>query len=102
MDAAQRLGSVERALQYLFDIKGGAAGVGFDDLKAKVGRLKSSVYELPSEVLLAELASAERALRYLEERAEESLIPADLVRISRHPQRVCLQDILENVYEVGS
>jgi acetyl-CoA carboxylase carboxyl transferase subunit beta len=99
MDAEQRLGSVERALQYLFDIKGGAPGVGFDELKARVERLKGALYELPGELLLAELTAAERALRYLEERAEESLVPADLVRISRHPQRICLQDILENVYD---
>jgi len=99
MDAEQRLSGAEKALQYLFDIKGGAPGVGFDDCQTRLERLKANLYELSSEALLSELAAIERALRYLQERAEESLVPADLVRISRHPQRVSLQDILENIYD---
>ncbi|MFH0808931.1 MAG: acetyl-CoA carboxylase carboxyl transferase subunit alpha/beta [Pseudomonadota bacterium] len=99
MDADQRLSSVEKTLQYLFDVKGGAPGVGFEELKARVERLKSQLYELAPDTLLVDLAATERALRYLQERAEESLTPADIVRISRHPQRVSLHDILENVYD---
>ncbi len=99
MDAEQRLGAVEKALLYLHDIKGGVAGVGFDDLNDRLQRLKGNFYELSPDALHAEMAAVERALHYLEERAEESLVPADLVRVSRHPQRVCLQDILENCYD---
>jgi acetyl-CoA carboxylase carboxyl transferase subunit beta len=99
VDAEQRYAAVEKALEYLSDIKGGAPGVGFEDIKARVNRLKGALYETPAEALATELTSIERALHYLEERTEEGLLPSDLVRISRHPQRVSLQDILENVYD---
>lgn len=99
MDAEQRLSAAHKALLYLHDIKGALPGVGFEECLTRLERLKASLYELPTETLLTELAAIERALRYLQEKAEESLVPADLVRISRHPQRMSLQDILENVYD---
>ncbi len=43
---------------------------------------------------------------FVEKKLETELTPMDKVRIVRHPQRICLRDILENVYdnytEIGS
>lgn len=43
---------------------------------------------------------------FVEKKLESELAPMDRVRIARHPQRICLRDILENVYdnytEIGS
>lgn len=43
---------------------------------------------------------------FVEKKLEAELSPMDKVRIVRHPQRICLRDILENVYdnytEIGS
>ena len=36
---------------------------------------------------------------FLEKKLDEELTPIDRVRIVRHPARVSLKDILENVYD---
>ncbi|MDR1359568.1 MAG: acetyl-CoA carboxylase carboxyl transferase subunit alpha/beta [Deltaproteobacteria bacterium] len=36
---------------------------------------------------------------FVERKLEEALAPMNKVRIVRHPQRICLRDILENVYD---
>jgi acetyl-CoA carboxylase carboxyl transferase subunit beta len=46
-----------------------------------------------------ELKSLEDLFGYVEQRLDESVTPMDKVRIVRHPQRICLRDILENVYD---
>ena len=45
------------------------------------------------------LGTMEKSLTQLEENLDKTLTPMDKVRIVRHPQRVCLKDILENVYD---
>lgn len=47
----------------------------------------------------AELATVEDLFNYVERRLEGSITPMDKVRIVRHSQRICLRDILENVYD---
>lgn len=46
-----------------------------------------------------ELATVEDLFNYVERRLEENISAMDRVRIVRHPQRICLRDILENVYD---
>ena len=43
--------------------------------------------------------SLENLFFFIECKLEDKLTPMDKVRIVRHPQRVCLRDILENVYD---
>ena len=41
----------------------------------------------------------EELFAFVEKRLENAVTPMDKVRIVRHPQRICLRDILENVYD---
>ena len=45
------------------------------------------------------IESLENLFFFIECKLEDKLTPMDKVRIVRHPQRVCLRDILENVYD---
>ncbi|MDR1241423.1 MAG: acetyl-CoA carboxylase carboxyl transferase subunit alpha/beta [Deltaproteobacteria bacterium] len=45
------------------------------------------------------LTTLEDLFNFVENKIEAELTPMDKVRIVRHPQRVCLRDILENVYD---
>ena len=47
----------------------------------------------------AELSTLEELFTFMERKLETKLQPMDKVRIVRHPQRICLRDILENVYD---
>ena len=46
-----------------------------------------------------EIVSLEDLFVFVEKRLEKLITPMDRVRIVRHPQRICLRDILENVYD---
>src|SRR4030043_2204544 len=65
----------------------------------KVRRLKKEIYDRPEESIEADLADLEETISFLEDRAEKSLTPDEIVRIVRNPQRITLQNILENVYD---
>ncbi|MEG2005223.1 MAG: acetyl-CoA carboxylase carboxyl transferase subunit alpha/beta, partial [Bilophila sp.] len=45
------------------------------------------------------LSTLEELFVFMERKLEGELKPMDKVRIVRHPQRICLRDILENVYD---
>ena len=47
----------------------------------------------------AELSSVEDLFSYVESRLDGAMTAMDKVRVVRHPQRICLRDILENVYD---
>ena len=88
---------LERAL-YVRDIK----GEDWQGISAVVGLLqdlREKVYELPEEELRGRLSLIKEKLSALEALAAETLTPYEMVKITRHPQRFTLQDILENVYE---
>lgn len=81
------------------DIKEGADWGNVSGLKEKIQVLKQEIYERAEESLEADLSAIEETVTFLEERAAKSLTPDDIVRIVRNPQRVTLQDFLENVYD---
>ncbi len=47
----------------------------------------------------AEVTTLEELFVFMEQRLETELTPMDKVRVVRHPQRISLRDILENVYD---
>ncbi|MDP2992665.1 MAG: acetyl-CoA carboxylase carboxyl transferase subunit alpha/beta, partial [Deltaproteobacteria bacterium] len=95
----KRLSQIELRVQYLLDIKEGAEWGNLGDLMGKVRRLKEEIYDRPEESIEADLAAMEETVSFLEDRAEKSLTPDEIVRIVRNPQRITLQNILENVYD---
>jgi Acetyl-CoA carboxylase alpha subunit len=88
---------LERA-EYIRDIK----GEDFEDVMEVYTQLKyafENFYDLSEEEIDSLLKSSEKRLEELTILGEKTLTPYEIVKITRHPQRFTLQDILENVYD---
>ena len=66
-----------------------------EKLAAFVGRARRGELADPYNDVVA----LEELFSFVEKRLENAVTPMDKVRIVRHPQRICLRDILENVYD---
>ncbi len=88
---------LERA-EYIRDIK----GEDFENIMEVYSQLMhafENFYDLSEEEIDGLLNSSEKRLEELTLLGEETLTPYEIVKITRHPQRFTLQDILENVYD---
>lgn len=95
----KRIQSLRDRLSYLVDIFAGKHKDNAQLLEEKLTSFATRVRAGEVEDPYAELATVEDLFSYVERRLEGSITPMDKVRIVRHPQRVCLRDILENVYD---
>lgn len=86
-------------LTYVRDIFAGKHQENIDLLQEKFDVLAARVSEGIAEDPYAELANLEDLFGFIERKLENDITPMDKVRIVRHPQRICLRDILENVYD---
>ncbi len=86
-------------LTYIRDIFAGKHQENIDLLQEKFDVLSARVNEGIAEDPYAELANLEDLFGFVERKLEGDITPMDKVRIVRHPQRICLRDILENVYD---
>lgn len=96
---SKRIQALEDRLAYLRDI---FAGKHEDSARMLETRLRSFAEAAASGDLAdpyAELGGVEDLFSYVEQRLDKEISPMDRVRIVRHPQRICLRDILENVYD---
>ncbi len=95
----KRIQSLRDRLTYMQDIFAGkhkdSADLLEERLSAFAERARSGSLNDPH----AELSTVEDLFAYVERRLESGVTPMDRVRIVRHPQRICLRDILENVYD---
>jgi acetyl-CoA carboxylase carboxyl transferase subunit beta len=94
----KKIDFLSRRLQYIRDI--------FGDNENESILLLESELEGCRRLLSSGGTSVEQSLvrledlfNFLESKLEKQLTAMDLVRIVRHPQRICLTDILENVYD---
>jgi acetyl-CoA carboxylase carboxyl transferase subunit beta len=96
---AKRIQSLRDRLTYLKDVFPGKHGDSASLLEQRLDEFSTrcAADEIPDPY--ADLATLEDLYGYVERRLEGSVTPMDLVRIVRHPQRICLRDILENVYD---
>ncbi|MGL1863737.1 MAG: acetyl-CoA carboxylase carboxyl transferase subunit alpha/beta [Pseudodesulfovibrio sp.] len=99
MDAERRIQNLNDRLKYIRDIFGQKENDNIRLLAAKLSEVVAREHDLPGGVLAEELARLEDLFDFSERKLDLSLSPMDLVRIVRHPQRICLKDILENVYD---
>ncbi|HHI97667.1 MAG TPA: acetyl-CoA carboxylase carboxyl transferase subunit alpha/beta, partial [Thermodesulfatator atlanticus] len=83
---------------YLQDIKG-ENWQGCALLLDELQKLKEDFYQISEAKCQERLESLENRLKILEDRAAAALTPYEIVKITRHPQRFTLLDILENVYD---
>ena len=99
MDLDKRLQDLTEKLIYITDI---FAGKHSED----IGLLTARLYELKQSIASGSIAhpgegveTLEDLFIFMEDKLEDRLTPMDRARIVRHQQRVCLLDILENVYD---
>ncbi|MFW5722365.1 MAG: acetyl-CoA carboxylase carboxyl transferase subunit alpha/beta [Desulfohalobiaceae bacterium] len=99
MDVDRRLSELQARLRYIQDIFGDKENTNVLLLESKLHDFRARQGGLGVHEQVKQLTSLEDLFGFLEKKLERELTPMDKVRIVRHPQRVCLKDILENVYD---
>jgi len=99
MDIEKRILSLNQRLQYIKDIFAAKENANIELLESKLKDFTERENTMASSEVGRQLAALEDLYAFLEKKLERELTPMDKVRIVRHPQRVCLKDILENVYD---
>ncbi|MBQ7456297.1 MAG: acetyl-CoA carboxylase carboxyl transferase subunit alpha/beta [Desulfovibrio sp.] len=95
----KRIVALQERLTYLKDI---FAGKHADDITLLEDRLNTFTVRIKEDGIedpYADMASVEDLFAYVERKLDGTITAMDRVRIVRHPQRICLRDILENVYD---
>ncbi len=98
MDTEKKFIELKARVQYARDI---LAGKKHERLEAFATRLQSIDFE-NTELLESTAAEVEvlwQRFQIVEKEIDAGLTAMDRVRIVRHPDRICLKDILENVYD---
>lgn len=99
MEWEKQLHLLSDRLSYIKDIFPGKHEEDIAVLESTLGAARLKLESCSREEARAELASLAELFSRTECRLEDKLTPMDKVRIVRHPQRICLRDILENVYD---
>lgn len=99
MDIDKRIKDLSARLDYVRDVFGAKENDNVRLLESKLAEHlnRDCVQSVPES--LRRLVQLEDLFDFLEKKLEAELTPMDKVRIVRHPQRICLMDILENVYD---
>ena len=95
----KRIQSLQSRLTYIQDI---FAGKHQEDVRLLDEKLRDFTQRAERDLLgdpYEELATVEGLFKFVEEKLAATVTPMDKVRIVRHPQRISLRDILENVYD---
>ena len=99
MDIEKRTQELRDRLKYVQDIFGPDENSNVSMLDAKLNEFILRESSLTKQEVSRQLETLEELFRFLEKKLERELTPMNKVRIVRHPQRICLKDILENVYD---
>lgn len=98
MDNEKRVQHLVERLGYIRDIFGGKHNENIELLATRLAEFSQRDTGAQGENGPA-LATLEDLFTFVERKLEAELTPMDKVRIVRHAQRICLRDILENVYD---
>ena len=99
MDIDKRTQELASRLAYITDIFGPRENASVALLRHRLGEFLEQAPKLGMREISRQVARLEELFALLEGKLENELTPMDRVRIVRHPQRICLKDILENVYD---
>ena len=99
MEWEKQLHQLADRLNYIKDIFPGKHAEEIAELEKGLASVRERLSADPAGVTPADMTALEDLFFSTECRLEDKLTPMDKVRIVRHPQRVCLRDILENVYD---
>ncbi len=99
MEIQKNIQQLSERLNYIRDIFSNKHQDDINLLATRLEEFKDAI-DKKLEINLDEaLKTLEELFFFMEEKLEAKLTPMDKVRIVRHPQRICLRDILENVYD---
>ncbi|MDD6088783.1 MAG: acetyl-CoA carboxylase carboxyl transferase subunit alpha/beta [Desulfovibrionaceae bacterium] len=99
MDFEKRAHHLQERLTYMRDVFAGKHADDFGMLSRRLSDFLSALENGTMKDPKTELQTIESMVVFAEQRFDRVLSPMDKVRIVRHPQRICLRDILENVYD---
>lgn len=106
MDREKTLQQLSERLNYIRDIFAGKHNENVRLLETKMADYRQREGSLSAQEKTEAVKTLADLFGFVECKLEADLTPMDKVRIVRHPQRICLRDILENVYdnytEIGS
>ncbi len=95
----KKIQHLKNRLLYIKDIFAGKHSNDVNILDERLKELEAGLQEGTFENPEQSIVTTEDLFGFIEEKLEERLTPMDKVRIVRNSQRVCLRDILENVYD---
>jgi len=99
VDIDKRTQQLAARLAYIRDIFGQRENASATLLKNRLEEFLANASGYGMRELHVQVARLEELFSLLEGKLEGELTPMDRVRIVRHPQRISLKDILENVYD---
>ncbi len=95
----KRIASLSDRLTYIQDIFAGKHADSVSLLQGKLDEFRERAAQNSLDDPYHEVVALEALFTEVEARLDCSITPLDKVRIVRHPQRISLRDILENVYD---
>lgn len=99
MNIEKKLLELSERVTYARDILGNKQRPELDAFAAEISGFAEKTANDSEDRTRRALKSLDRRLCTMESAIDAQLTAMDKVRIVRHPQRVCLKDILENVYD---
>ncbi len=99
MDIDKKIQHLTERLSYIKDIFGDKQTENVRLLETRLEEFVQRENALPLKEKTAAVETIEDLFAFVEKKLENELTPMDKVRIVRHSQRICLRDILENVYD---
>lgn len=99
MDIDKKIQHLAERLSYIKDVFGDKQTENVRLLETRLEEFVQREQALPNKEKIAAVATVEDLFSFVEKKLEAELTPMDKVRIVRHSQRICLRDILENVYD---
>ena len=99
IDVDKKLHQLNDRLTYIKDIFGGKQNEAARLLQVRLDDFTSRQDSMSTQEKDSAITTLEELFSFMENKLDEQLSPMDKVRIVRHSQRICLRDILENVYD---
>ncbi|MEF2231941.1 MAG: carboxyl transferase domain-containing protein [Pseudodesulfovibrio sp.] len=99
MNINKRLSALTTRIQYTREILGNKSRPELEAFATEIEGFPEKFRDVGEDQALRAIESMDHRLSTLETAMDAQLTAMDKVRIVRHPQRVCLKDLLENVYD---
>ncbi|QJB57635.1 carboxyl transferase domain-containing protein [Pseudodesulfovibrio sp. zrk46] len=99
MNIDKKLNELLERVNYTRDILGNKARPELDAFAKEIQAFPAKYSVASEDMAQRAVQSLDKRLSTMESAIDAQLTAMDKVRIVRHPQRVCLKDILENVYD---